>query len=273
MTGNDTVSQRRTWFRFFPEGTLEFLVITRVLALLLIVTLAAILPSQLSAALTALFGLLWLDHVLMLWWGVQMVTDLRDLSASPSPGSDARGGKYRVGLTAALPSFFALLIIAPWPNVLIADPTTRASATKILLPVLALLYATTIVLAARALQTVRFGSSLWSLLFLVPGLHWLAMHRLVREWHGRADEHRDEHTGEGAEASSAGIVFADVCWLFTLLPWAVVLSVSWARGQWPDGVGYGLVPICATAWTVLFAVSDLAVLETLQRRFIALIDK
>ena len=60
-------AQRRNWFRSFPEGSIEFVVITRVLALLLLAALAIVPGIQRPAVLVALALVLWVDYLLMMW--------------------------------------------------------------------------------------------------------------------------------------------------------------------------------------------------------------
>src|SRR5437868_8574771 len=92
--GNSKLLERRRWFSFFPEGTLEFLVVTRVLALLLMGTLIIVPSTQRPAVLVALAAVVWADYALLTWWLVHVSADLHDLFAASATIGDRRRQPY-----------------------------------------------------------------------------------------------------------------------------------------------------------------------------------
>jgi len=73
---NTVLSQRQRWFRAFPDGSIEFLLVTRLLVVFLLLGLAAMRESQRPMVLMALAVVLMADYAIMIWWSLQTVADL-----------------------------------------------------------------------------------------------------------------------------------------------------------------------------------------------------
>jgi len=268
------VTERQTWFRFFPEGSVEFLVVTRVLALLMLAALIVVRSNQRPLVLVALVALLWLDYLLMLWWAIQVTTDLDDLFSEPQPGDqEVRYRRVRVGLQAALPSAVAVVVLAPWPALMGSLESSMALGHLgrwVTVPVFGVLFVVALFFAQRALQRVRLGRPGWTLLFLIPVLHWFAMHRLLLGLEARFQQRCGEQGQPPGDDLRSGLalVLADVSWVLSVLPWGMVVVWVWWRGSWP-----AVAPGCGTLLAGLFAVADLAALEQLHRRLVGFIQK
>ncbi len=275
---NELLTQRQRWFSHFPEGSIEFLLLTRVLALLLLLSLAIVTSVQRPAVLVALTGILWLDYVLTAWWAIQMTTDreelLRDPAAAP-PEPESRHLRRRTLLWACLPATVAALALAPWPAALrLFNPGLLPVATfnRIGLPILALLFLVLLPLAARTLGRIRLGPTPWTFLFLVPILHWLALHRLIGTMQDRLHELPAATAGQpvGGRSAGAAVAFADVTWLLGVLPWVAMALVALAGDGFPSSAA---LPFCGTLLAAVFAIADLAALEHVQRQFVNLLRR
>jgi len=266
----DNLTRRRTWFRYFPEGTLEFLLVTRVLALLLLAGLTVVRGSQRPAVLLVLGVILLLDYLLVLWWGIQLVTDLRDAA---SPGSmnaqEARQYRLRSLLIVMLPSIAATLVLTPWPEFFIADPVARERLTGIIIPLFALVYLATLFPAWKRLSSLGCGHPVWSALFLIPGLHWLALHRLIGEWQARLDRQLASARLPADPPSHSGLLFSDVAWFLTMLMVGTLLYLSFS-GRAAQLLT--LAHIASAGLAPLFAIGEVALMENVQRRYLAMLQ-
>ncbi|MCL2330842.1 MAG: hypothetical protein FWC56_06030, partial [Phycisphaerae bacterium] len=108
--------ERRKWFRVFPEGTLEFTIVTRVLALVLLISLAVVGSAQRPLALAALAFILWVDYALLMWWMIQVATDL--LLVCGKLPDDTPSYRMPLGLRVVLPSVAFSLMVIPWVDLL-----------------------------------------------------------------------------------------------------------------------------------------------------------
>jgi len=279
MMSNDILTQRQRWFRFFPEGSIEFLVATRVLALILLLALLVVgkVELQLLATVVALTGVLWLDYVLMVWWAVQIVLDLEDLPLRQTTSAQVlQRRRVHVGILVCLPSVIAGVLLAPWPALLrIYQPGLLPGEAIITAGcgILVVLFIVLVVLAQRAMQRIRLGPPLWTLLLMIPVAHWFAMHRLIVRLEGRLREYERTNlpvAGERAADSPAwAITIADATWVLAILPWALVVILTLTRGNWPTEFPQAAVPFCGVPLAAVFAVADLAAMERIQRQFIA----
>lgn len=296
VMSNATLVERQRWFRFFPDGSIEFLVITRVLMVLLLVALIVFLSRQIerSATLIALLGMLWLDHVLVLWWAVQMVGDLALVAekfgpaagaggASPNPITGSWSGQQRTRLTvrACLPGTFAvlslgLLVGAPLLSVFLRMQLSR-SALGIACLGAGAAFIVLLPFAQRAVQQIRLGAPRWTFFSLIPLLHMLAVHRLARGIEGqvrRLDQQRPPADPVIQEESSRlPSAIAEVTWFLAVVPWAIVAVVMLTRGEWPRGWAGTLPTCCGLLATTLLVVADTAALEHVHRRYVALIRR
>jgi len=288
----DILTRRRRWFRFFPEGALEFLIVTRVLALLLLLSLMILREAQRPIILVGLVGVLWVDYVLMVWWAAQVAMDLALLEADrddpPRDSNEAAslferpGVRYRLILQALLPSVAAAAFMAPWPVLLqTLAPSLREGTAALVLRRLDVLWAAAFVVLAlvayRAVRTMGIRSGAWTVLMMIPGVHWLALHRVAGELEQRIETYRRsrrEGRGDGDSdrpTAPLAVTVADAAWVLMMLPWGVVVGWTLVRGQWPEGFPLRMVPFCGTLLAALFAVADLAALEGVQRHFVALL--
>jgi hypothetical protein len=229
------------------------------------------------------------DYILMMWWGVQTASDLDQLSIQPRDDAPGRAGaaealdyagpvvtpaqvQWRCLLAAApacLPALVAFLALVPWPSFITHDPQKLAVIERVLRPVGLVGFVAALFIGYLALKRVRLGPPVWSLLLLVPFLHWFAMHRLVRHFHTRLNECRQAQGFAANDGPSLALPIADVTWVFAMLPWAILVVVGMSRTpglSWRDGVAP-----CGAILTAIFAVADVATLEGLQRQLAVLL--
>lgn len=274
MNGEKLV-ERRKWFRVFPEGTLEFLIITRVLALMMMMALAIVGGTQRPTVLIGLIGILWIDYALLLWWVVQVAMDLRFV-AGESPDDAQAGLRARVAVTAILPSIAAAMALLPWDGVVLVITGARhESAILKILPVIAALGFIALLLPAyRALRSIGLGSSVWTVLLLIPVLHFVALHRIAGGLDVRIREQLRSRglRDEDLRSATASLITADVIWVLTMLPWAAVVVIAISRG-WPAGGAFKIGPISGTLLAAVFSIANLAALESVQRQIVALVRK
>ena len=265
------LAERRAWFRHFPEGTIEFTIVTRVLAILLLGVIMIVSSAQRHHALTALVAVLWLDYALTLWWLIQLSRDLDDLFEQPDLDAGA-ARKRRLVLLGMLivPSVLAALILAPQTQALL----TRAGG-KVLLPVLGVVYLAAVGFARRALLRLNLVSGLHAVLLFVPVVHWFALHAAVVRLHGRIRERAlsrgfavSDETGRGAASIAADVLLGG-----GIVFWGLWILLTLARGGAMTGPLPTLVELVGIFFAALFAVVDVAVMEALQRRFSALIKR
>lgn len=271
----DSLAQRRNWFRFFPEGSIEFVIVTRVLALLLLLALAIVRGTQRPAVLLALVVVLWIDYLLTLWWAVQLATDLNALFGDTPPPADVlRRRRIRAAVLAALPATAALLILAPWPHFVLSE-ASRTAVTRVTVPALCGLFVVSMFVAHGALRRIELGPPPWTLLLLIPVVHWLAVHRLLISF-GAELRQRLQAPGRpatGAPGPGPAVRLADVTWVVTMVSWGIALIFILRGGQWPRTLPGSVLPIGATVMAALFWVADVAAMENVQRQFVALIRK
>ena len=267
----ERLAQRRRWFRSFPEGTLEFAIITRVLALMLLMALAIVGGTQRPLVLVALAIVLWVEYAMLIWWLVQLGTDLRELTDG-SAGDSARR-RVTTSVKAVLPSVAVVLALAPWGRVATDTFGGAASVVHWVQVAAVVLFLVSLLPAYRALKDARVGASLWTGLLLVPIVHWFALHRLAAGLDRRIDEQlRARGQEKASRPLGLSLPIADATWVLTLLPWAAVLAYSLAHG-WSNSSAFKLLPVCGTLLAVLFAIADLAALEGVQRQIVTLIRK
>ncbi len=267
---DDRLVERRKWFRVFPEGTLEFAIITRILALLLLMALAVVGGTQRPLVLVSLAIVLWADHVLLTWWALQVAMDLRlvtDESAYDSPGWRAK-----IAFKVVLPSIAAVVALAPWGKVV--SIVTGGVGLPSWVPLAAAIAFVLLCLpAAGALREVNMGSLPWAVLLLVPIVHWFALHRVATSLHNRISQQLQARGIENQPQSPRfALAIADTTWVLSVLPWAVMVGYSLARGWSAQGV-FKLGSVCGTFLAALFAIANLAALETVQRQIVMLLRK
>lgn len=276
---NDTLQQRQRWFRSFPDGTLEFLLVTRLLAVFLLLALAAMRESQRPMVLLALALVLLADYVLMIWWAVQTAADLDSLSARPSADPPApvpaapepKPRRLQAVALACLPAVVAFVALAPWPDFAISNAVAREGVVRVLRPAGSVAFVLALIVGYWGLRPIRLGPPVWTILLLVPCVHWFAMHRLVSHLRSRLDACR-RATGETVtEGPAVALAFADVTWLLAMIPWVVLIIAGMSRA--PGFNWRGFLAPCGAGLTAVFAIADMAALEGLQRQVVATIRR
>lgn len=271
---SERLLERRRWFRAFPEGTLEFMVITRVLALLFLIALAVVGGTQRPFVLIGLVGVLWVDYVLLLWWAVQVAMDLQFVRKGTKSG-DTSDRRARFGVSAALPSVAAAAALLPWGKLLTVVTGSAAPAVSSTLPVVAgVAFCLLLLPAYRALQRIELGSPFWTMLFLVPVIHYFALHRIAQGLDRRIREQLQQRgeRPESLHSATPAVIAADVGWALSILPWAVIAGVVLVNG-WPAGGAFKAGPVCGTILAAFFAIANLAALERVQHQIVTLIRK
>lgn len=270
----ERLAERRKWFRVFPEGTLEFVIITRVFTLLLMIALAVVGGTQRPFVLIGLAGILWLDYVLLLWWVIQVADDLHGATGSDT-AAVSPAARAKLGIQAALPSVAAVAAFMPWSKLI---TVVTGSASPVLAGAIstaaALAFVVLIWPAYRALRSIQLGSPLWTILLLVPLLHFFALHRIASALGGRiqAELGRRGEPEHATQGGSGALIAADITWVLCILPWAVVAAIVLING-WPAGGAFKAGPVCGTMLAATFAITNLAALERVQRQMVALIQK
>jgi len=267
--------ERRKWFRVFPEGTLEFVVITRVLALMMLMALAIVGGTQRPLVLVSLIAILWIDYALLLWWVVQVAMDLRSVS-DPAGAEDSAGSRARVWTVAALPSVAAAVALVPWYQLMTVLTGTRpeGNLTTLLPAVAGLAFLLLLWPACQALRRIDVGSPVWTILLLVPLLHFFALHRIGSGLDVRIRgqlQSRDARS-EAQRGGTGAMMAADVTWVLSILPWVLIIGVVVVRG-WPTSRAFKIGPVCGTILAAVFAIANLAAMESVQRRIVALLRK
>jgi len=290
----DILHQRQRWFRFFPEGCLEFLIATRALALVVLLSLLLLRQAQRPLLLTGLVGILWVDYALMVWWAVQTAMDLvlcaarqdRTLPGAPS-GTDAtmferRRDRRYVALQVMLPSIVAAILLAPWlPFLDIIFPGLQASTAGAVLwwvnPAMVVVFVVLVVAAQRPLRKIGIASGPWTVALMIPVLHWVALHRLAVVLENRIEACRGRPAGDSdgtaPRSTPLSVALADALWVIMVLPWLVFLVLVVVQDRWPESPPWTMLPFCGTILVALFSVADLAALERVQRRHVELLAK
>lgn len=269
----DSLEQRRSWFRFFPEGSLEFVVVTRILVILLMLMLMIVKGTQAPFILLVLFGTLWIDHMLTLSWTVQLATDLSAFTEETLPNT----GQTPVGvgkalLIVSLPITLAFAAIAPWPEILLPAGAARQAAGGILKPLLGLASVAGLFPAFRQARRLQLGSAVWMVAYLLPLIHWVGIHRLLSPLDKKILERfrsrpASDESGPGAVAAAA-----DVLWIISVLPWLVAAILALSRGSLASsGTAGQLTYVCGAMLFGVYSIVDLAAMEKVQRRFLRLI--
>jgi hypothetical protein len=273
LTNESGLEQRRNWFRFFPEGTIEFVVATRVLAVLLLLLLGVVKGTQRPPVLMALAGILWIDYVLTMYWVAQLATDLSGLLADAVVDDRTLARRrMRAGFFLALPATCFLLMVSPWPRFLLAPGPAQQSLARTAAIGFGLAFLVALLLAYRQLRKMPLGLSGWLLIALIPLLHWLALHRLLSVFHRQLCE-KDRQLGQPEDEGGPGLAaaMADGLWFLSVLPWLIMIAVGLSRGGWPMNTPYRFMPVCGSVLFALFSIVDMAAMENVQRHFVRLL--
>ncbi len=268
-----SLEQRRGWFRFFPEGSLEFVVVTRVLIMLLILLSMVVTGNQRSIILVALCGMLWIDHLLTLSWTVQLATDLNGLLATP-PASPAElaAARRRALVLMALPISFVLAAIAPWPELLLPDGASRHSISRFLPVVLGIAFVASMVPAFRQARALALGPAAWTGALLVPLLHWVGIHRLLCHLDRRISSSFRSQPPQEDSGPATLAAAADLLWGVSILPWLLLAVLAMGQGSGASEAPASRVfSICGTLLFGLYSVVDLGAAEKVQKRFVQLV--
>lgn len=274
MTEN-TLTQRRQWYQCFPEGTIEFNLVTRVVALGIMGALAVLPESQHVLIKNGLIGILWFDALLIIWWAVQIGTDL-ETSMDPARISphEAHRRSLVFAFLAMLPTLPALLLLAPWAQLVIRNEASRASWMGILVPVLSLCFVVSLLLATWILKRLRIAAAGWTLLWLVPVFHLLALHRVIKTFQSRIQNRRTDMGLQPDErhAMSGSLIAADIVWLLSVIPWGVLVVRSWGDSAFVIGLPGKMLIVVGTVMFAVFSAVQLSLMERLQRQFLGLIN-
>jgi hypothetical protein len=273
LTNENGLEQRRTWFRSFPAGTIEFVVVTRVLVTMLLLLLAVVQGTQRPFVLLALSGLLWIDYLLTMYWLLQLAADLNGLFVEPPAGEGTLiRRRLQAAFLAAVPATFLLLALSPWPSCLLAPGVTQRTVIHLATPLFGLAFLASVVISYRQLRRMPLGLSGWMVPALVPFLHWPALHRLLSLMHRRLCEKAQDRDKPGKENNPAlAAAAADVLWGLSVLPWLIMLAVGLSHREWPNTAPSRYLPACGSILFGLFSIVDMAAMENVQRRFAKLI--
>lgn len=270
----NSIEQRRRWFRFFPEGSLEFVVVTRALSLLLMLGCLIVQGTLRPLAMLALCTILWLDYALTQSWLVQLATDLDAIQKNPTlPQRDLSATRRRTLFFMVLPATLLLAFVAPWPEALLPAGAIRTAAARFVVPLCGLAAILSLWPALQTAGRLGIGTPFWCRLTLVPLLHWLAIHRLLDPLDRKIcatlyPNGRPSHDDGPSFAAAA----ADTLWIITILPWlaAMILAVSREGAAFEQNT-FRLTMGCGSLLYGVFSIVDLAAMENVQRRFLRLI--
>jgi len=278
---DNLLRERQRWFQFFPEGSIEFLLVTRVLALLLLLALM-LMRLQRSAISVALVTVLWVDHAIMLWWLLQLAMDLAAISAQNVSDESVKpvqqhASRWRVAFLIMLPTILAAAILAPWPAMLHNVLTSSSDSLFGILityriPILAVAFVASILMAQRVVRKIQLEPFVWTVLMFIPGFHWLAIQRLSKHLRHRIVACQtlgvDKTIDKAAKATPLAMTIADATWVLMILPWAAVVVFVLATGRWPKEFPQVMMPSCGILVAAGFAVANIAALESVQRQFV-----
>lgn len=265
----ERLAERRKWFRVFPEGTLEFAIITRILALFLLLALSVVGGTQRPMIVMGLIFVLWVDYALLIWWLLQVALDLRMLMGATDADTPTRRAK--IFIKAILPSIAAVIALVPWQQLMLI--LAGGTSMPRWIPLAAgLAFVILCVPALRGLREAQVGSGLWAVLLLVPILQWPASHRLAGNLHRRICEQLQARTETAVHPPRAAMAIADVTWVLGVLPWATIAGYVLVQG-WSGQAVLKFGMVCGTVFAAFFAIANLAAMEAVQRQLVALIRK
>lgn len=269
---NETsVQERRQWFLHFPEGSIEFFLVTRVLLILLLLVLLVAGQQHHAYVLLALAGMLWFDYALALWWAVQMATDL-DSIRQPITADRAYWRRLRGITVALLPSIAFFLLISPWPDLLSEVASERMAIRRAALPLIGTAFIVFMFLAQRVLRGLGVGSAVWRCLLLVPLLHWFSLHRWILHLDTEVNRLVDEKNKQRLAGSSPGaaVSLARWAWFPGILPWMILLPAQAFGASWLSESLFKGAAVCSLVFTCIFVVADTAAMENVQRKFVTM---
>lgn len=268
-----SIEQRRNWFRFFPEGSLEFVVVTRVLSLLLMFGCLIVQGTLRPLATLAICLMLWMDYALTQSWLVQLSTDLGAFERNPPPThGELSAARRRTLVIMVLPATLLFAFLAPWPEAVLPAGTIRTAAARIIAPACGLAAVISLWPAVQTARSLRCGSAGWSCVTLIPLLHWLGIHRLLNHVDRRiCNLLYPQGRPPSDNGPSLAAAAADTLWIITVLPWLLALALSISRGEHAvEQTPFRLTMACGSLLFGLFSVVDLAAMENIQRRFVRL---
>lgn len=256
-SGADVLARRREWYEVFPHGTIEFIMVTHALTLLLLVVLPVVRSTQRPMVLLALAGMLLADYLLTLWWVVQMEADAALLAEPGAAGGIGPERRRRIGrwMVMAIPGTLALAAMGAGQVSTPQMAVGLAVASLVTLVIIRLRFAPGIATS---------GWAGW--LVLIPLLHFPAVHRFAFEIEERIRAARAPGAGAAEEPGSPVVrVLAGVLWVLTAAAW-IGVAVRWRMGlTWPEVLPSLLLPIGGVLFAMPLAVADIAVLEHAQR--------
>lgn len=271
---DSSMQERRQWFFYFPEGSIEFFLVTRIMLILLLLVFIVAAQQHYAYVLVAMAGILWIDYALALWWAVQMATDLQGIR-QPTTADQAYHRRLRVIVIGLLPSIPFFLLIAPWPNWVSTAASDRTMIWRITLPTLGLTAIVLIAIAQKALRDLGVDSTIRRCLMLVPLLHWFTLHqwiiRLDRELNRLAEEKNDIQLTRSDPG--AVVTLSRVMWFLGVLPWLILIPGRMCDIPWLSASMFKGAAVCSLVFTCIFAVADTAAMEAVQRKFVTLLRR
>lgn len=270
-SGVDALAAKKRWFQVFPEGSIEFLIVTRVGIVGLLLALLVIKESQRDLVWLVLGGFLWMDHVVILGWLLPMAGDVCRAGRDEANAGRCRGAVEGALLLACLASTSMLAIVLPWQELLRFFPALTARRAMIGWAGAGLgaaVFAVAVAACRAHLAELGLAGGLWRMLIHVPGLHWPAVHRyarlLARRMRGSASS-GGASPDEGGE--DAVLTASNVIWGLCMLLWVAHGCLAATRG-WPRGFPQLLVPLAGALTGAILAVVQLAALERVQRIYL-----
>lgn len=256
------LAEQRRWFRYFPEGPLEFLAAVRFLWILGLFVVPVVSGFLRIYAALALAFLLSADAALAAWWLAQIAFD-RDVWTGRRTWNPREARRRAVALTLGVLAAHGLLFLVAitfgrLPFDWVRVHPGAVSALRSILIVLYVAVVPVTIVAGRAAG----GRTGLVCLLPVPFLHWLAVRRLARCIGADLAADVTARTGRPAPFSTGAILTAEALWILLVPVLAANLwgAFLWTRPSWQA--------ICSGIIIAVAGVADVAAVESVQQAYL-----
>jgi hypothetical protein len=257
----ELAAQRRRWYRSFPEGTLEFVSVTRILWIIALFVLPIAAGSQRAVAACGISILLLIDFALVMAWLTRLTLDSR--AWRDTAPMSLRAARWRAGFaTSATITSHACVFLFAWTflplpiGAVRQHPEILGTLRWALVALFVIAIPFTILFARRA--GLPGGGA--ALLLTVPILAWWsARHSAARI---SRDLLRSVDPAAPDRDARAGLILADVLWALLIL---LIAANLYFPGGWK---GVSLQSMCSGLGVAFAAIADVAALETAHHRYL-----
>ncbi|MBN1489565.1 MAG: hypothetical protein JXA69_06570 [Phycisphaerae bacterium] len=256
------VTERRRWFASFPEGSLEFVAVFRILWILALFVAPVTEGFVRRFAGAGIIGLLLADCGLAIWWLTHTALDRMSLLEPGKAFSSKQIQRRCLAASVAAVTAHGVLLVFILSLVGVVNPLTQAVPTGPLRWAIVPVYVVLVIATVITGRWAALGCPIRTVLLTVPFMHWWAIRHSAFDIGKAFAAALAERTGKPPITFDTTRAVANAMWvLFMLMVGAMLYATS--RGtiaEWKAMCG-GMVAAVA-------AVADVAAMESVQQVYL-----